>query len=416
MKEKKIFYGWIVVFGCVCITATVVPMVMSLANVYLLAVTEDMAISRSAFTLVNTITQSMGIIFSPIVAKKLATGDLKKIQTIALVAFVGTYFSFSFATAVWQLYLLAIILGIAYTSSTLIPVSMMITNWFEEKRGLAMSIAMAGIGLGGFVFSPILSYLLTTFGWRASYRIMAILLLIITIPISLFVVKKSPAEMGLQAYGASKKTKQTTIQEEATSVLTINQLIKQPVFLMLVFGIFCNGLLNSGSLGQFPPALEEMHGVVVKSSIISLYSLVGIFGKLILGWIDDRFGTVKSTIFGCGFMTLAFILLLNGHQLVMIYLMAFCFGLGTPIGTVSPPLITARIYGRKHYAEVYGIISSISQIGLTLGSLIIASIYDKTGSYQNGWKLLIILTIITMITWILSMQIPKKNSRVIEVE
>lgn len=415
MKEKKIFYGWIVVLGCVCITATVVPMVMSLANVYLLSVTEDMAISRSAFTLVNTITQSMGIIFSPIVAKKLATGDLKKIQTIALIAFVGAYFSFSFATAVWQLYLLAIVLGIAYTSSTLIPVSMMITNWFEEKRGLAMSIAMAGIGLGGFIFSPVLSYLLTTFGWRASYRIMAVLLLAITIPISLFVLKKSPSEMGLQAYGATKKAEQMT-HEEKESALTVNQLIRQPVFLMLVFGIFCNGLLNSGSLGQFPPALEEMHGVVVKSSIISLYSLVGIFGKLILGWIDDRFGTVKSAIFGCGFMTLAFILLLNGHQLVMIYLMAFCFGLGTPIGTVSPPLITARIYGRKHYAEVYGIISSISQVGLTLGSLIIASIYDKTGSYQNGWKLLIVLTIITMITWILSMRMPRKRGQLLETE
>lgn len=415
MKEKKIFYGWIVVLGCVCITATVVPMVMSLANVYLLSVTEDMAISRSAFTLVNTITQSMGIIFSPIVAKKLATGDLKKIQTIALIAFVGAYFSFSFATAVWQLYLLAIVLGIAYTSSTLIPVSMMITNWFEEKRGLAMSIAMAGIGLGGFIFSPVLSYLLTTFGWRASYRIMAVLLLAITIPISLFVLKKSPSEMGLQAYGATKKAEQTT-HEEKESALTVNQLIRQPVFLMLVFGIFCNGLLNSGSLGQFPPALEEMHGVVVKSSIISLYSLVGIFGKLILGWIDDRFGTVKSAIFGCGFMTLAFILLLNGHQLVMIYLMAFCFGLGTPIGTVSPPLITARIYGRKHYAEVYGIISSISQVGLTLGSLIIASIYDKTGSYQNGWKLLIVLTITTMITWILSMRMPRKKGQLLETE
>ena len=415
MKEKKIFYGWIVVLGCVCITATVVPMVMSLANVYLLSVTEDMAISRSAFTLVNTITQSMGIIFSPIVAKKLATGDLKKIQTIALIAFVGAYFSFSFATAVWQLYLLAIVLGIAYTSSTLIPVSMMITNWFEEKRGLAMSIAMAGIGLGGFIFSPVLSYLLTTFGWRASYRIMAILLLAITIPISLFVLKKSPSEMGLQAYGATKKAEQMT-HEEKESALTVNQLIRQPVFLMLVFGIFCNGLLNSGSLGQFPPALEEMHGVVVKSSIISLYSLVGIFGKLILGWIDDRFGTVKSAIFGCGFMTLAFILLLNGYQLVMIYLMAFCFGLGTPIGTVSPPLITARIYGRKHYAEVYGIISSISQVGLTLGSLIIASIYDKTGSYQNGWKLLIVLTIITMITWILSMRMPRKKGQLLETE
>mgnify|MGYP004693731765 FL=1 len=248
MGDKKIFYGWKVVIGCVCITATVVPMVMSLANVYLLSVTEDMGISRSAFTLVNTITQSMGIVFSPFVARKLATGNLKRIQTIALLLFIAAYFSFSFATAVWQLYLLAIVLGVAYTSSTLIPVSMIITNWFEEKRGLAMSIAMAGIGLGGFIFSPVLSYLLANFGWRASYRIIAILLLVITIPVSLFVLKKTPAEMGLQAYGASDKSIQAE-RAESKETLKINQLIKQPIFLMLVIGIFCNGLLNSGSLG-----------------------------------------------------------------------------------------------------------------------------------------------------------------------
>lgn len=412
MEKNKLFYGWIVVFGCVCITATVVPMVMSLANVYLLPVTEEMGISRSAFTLVSTITQSMGIVFSPFIARKLASGNLKKIQTIALLFFIAAYFSFSFATAVWQLYLLAIILGIAYSSSTLIPVSMIITNWFEEKRGLAMSIAMAGIGLGGFIFSPVVSYLLANFGWRASYRIIAGLLLLITIPVSLFVLKKSPAEMGLQAYGASEKSLQVEENVKGETI-KIGQLVKQPIFLMLVVGIFCNGLLNSGSLGQFPPALEEMHGVVVKSSVISLYSLVGIFGKLILGWIDDRFGTIRSTIFGCTFMTAAFVLVLNGHQIEMIYLMAICFGLGSPIGTVSPPLITARIYGREHYGEVYGIISSISQVGLTFGSLIIATIYDKTGSYQSGWQLLIALTIITMLSWIFSMNIPKKDDRAV---
>jgi len=53
---------------------------------------------------------------------------------------------------------------------------------------------------------------------------------------------------------------------------------------------------------------------------------------------------------------------------------------------------------------------------LTLGSLIIASIYDKTGSYQNGWKLLIVLTIITMITWILSMRMPRKRGQLLETE
>jgi MFS family permease len=60
-----------------------------------------------------------------------------------------------------------------------------------------------------------------------------------------------------------------------------------------------NGLINTGALGQFPPALEELHGVTVAAIIISLYSVVGVLGKLILGWVNDKFGIIKGILFGC---------------------------------------------------------------------------------------------------------------------
>lgn len=415
MKNRaQLFYGWKIVFGSVLVTSLVVPLVMSLANVYLLPITKEMDISRSSFTLTSTITQGVGIFLSPLVAKKLALGNLKKIQTTGLIVFSLSYAALSLAQSVWHFYIIALFLGASFLCAAIIPISMMITNWFHEKRGLAMSIAMAGIGVGGFIYSPIISYLLETFGWRFTYRIMALLVALITVPISLFIFKKKPEDIGVLPYGyvASEKKNGFTAKNQNEQLLTKSQLFRQPFFWILLIGMLTNGLINSGALGQFPPALEELHGVVIKSTIISLYSLVGIFGKLILGWLNDRFGVISSTIFGCSFFALSFLLLLNGENINFIFLMAIFFGLGTPIGTVSPPLITSEIYGSKNYAQVFGIINSVMQIGLTFGSLTIAKIYDKTGSYKSGWILLFILTIVTMISWLSSVILARKNKTI----
>ena len=193
MKERKVFYGWYVVIGCLLITCTLVPPIMALSSKFLMQVTEELPIL-----------QGLGIFLSPFVSAKLAKGDMKKIQTISIVGFAVSYASYSLAQNVVHLYISSIFIGIFYLNATLIPVSMMITNWFTKKRGLAMSIAMAGIGIGGAVFSPIVTALLTRYGWRHTYQIMAVIMLVIALPAAIFLLKKRPEEMGLKPYGSDE--------------------------------------------------------------------------------------------------------------------------------------------------------------------------------------------------------------------
>ena len=171
MERKKIYYGWFVVFGCLMITCTMVPPIMALSNKFLIQVTGELQISRSAFTLANTILQGLGIFLSPVVSARLARGNMKRIQTVSIIGFVLSYASFSLATNVIHLYISSFFTGIFFLNASLIPVSMMITNWFVKKRGLAMSIAMAGIGVGGTIFSPVITWLLGAYGWRSTYQI-----------------------------------------------------------------------------------------------------------------------------------------------------------------------------------------------------------------------------------------------------
>lgn len=165
-----------------------------------------------------------------------------------------------------------------------------------------------------------------------------------------------------------------------------------------------NGLINTGALGQFPPALEELHGSKIGAAIISLYSVVGIIGKLILGWVNDKLGIIKGILFGCITFGLAFFMMLFASNVLIAYLMAISFGLGNAMGAVMPPLLTSSIYGPKKYGDVYGYISSATQLGLTFGSILVASIFDITGSYKPAWIVMILLTIGVIVLWITSIK------------
>lgn len=401
MKKNKIFYGWWVVLGCVLITTTMVPPIMALSNKFLIKVTTDMGISRSAFTLANTILQGLGIFISPFVSKKLATGNMKKIQSISVIGFAVSYASYALAQSAFHLYISAFFVGIFFLNSTMIPVSMMVTNWFVKKRGLAMSIAMAGIGLGGTIFSPLLTILLNNYGWRKTYVIMALIILVVALPTSLFILKKRPEDMGLKPYGADEQqTAAKRVQKVIPSVtLSVKDSRKHLFFWLLLVGMLANGLINTGSLGHFPPAMEELHGAALQATIISMYSMIGIGGKLLLGWLNDKFGIVVSTGFGCAMFGLSFIFMLMGENVNMLYMMAIVFGLGNGIGTVMPPLITSDVFGAEKYGEAYGIANSVTQIGLSFGSLMVAGMYDMNQSYQSAWILLLVLTAVTFIGW-----------------
>lgn len=411
MEKKKIFYGWWIVVGCILITSTMVPLVMALSNKYLLSVTSDMGITRSAFSLVNTILLGIGIFISPFVAKRLSTGNLRRIQIISIIGYAAAYASYSLAQNVYHLCISAVFVGIFYLNATLIPVSMMITNWFAKKRGLAMSLAMAGIGIGGFVFSPVITYLLGEYGWRITYRLMALIVLIFALPSAVFLLKRSPEEVGLKPYGFEEESdakQQSDTVSRSTFRLSVSESKTKLFFWLMLLGMLFNGLINGGALGQFPPALEEMHGAAVQATIISMYSIIGVFGKIILGWINDRFGVSASAIAGCAAFGISFFFMLMGNNVTMLYIMAILFGIGDAIGTLTPPLVTGAVFGKEKYGEAYGIANSFSQIGLSLGSLMVAAIYDMSGTYHFAWILLFVMTMLAMAGWIGSIRLSKK--------
>lgn len=417
MKDNKnsggIHYAWFILAISAIVLGVFVPIVTSLSNSWQIAVTEDLGFSRTAYSISGTITQAVGIFLGPVASYYLTKYNFKKLWTAFAILFSAGVFGFSLAQNQYHFYISAFVVGVCFIATTSIPIMMMINNWFYEKRGLATSIAVSGISAGGAILSPLISRVISNYGWRTSYRMYSLIILVIAIVFGIFLIYLKPEDRGMKPYGFKKKEKieKENLGGEVSKSLEVGLSLSASItcsfFIFLILGSIINGLANGASL-QFPPALQQALGVERSGSIISIYLLIGVFGKLLLGEIADRFGIYKALIFGSITLSLSFVSMLFIDTSWGPWALAVIFGLGLAMGTVIPPLVTSSIYNREMYGEAYGFVQSGMQIGAAIGPLFVSFIFDRSASYYIAWIVNIVLAILTGVLWYIAHQRAKK--------
>lgn len=416
--KKTIHYGWVICFGCFVLSSLTTPLINALGSMFMRSVTEEFEISRSAFTLTSTLVAVCGMVLSPFWGKLFSKGNMRIILTVGLVFFGLAYMSYSLAQNKYHLYISSVCVGIAYSGCSFIPSSILITSWFKEKRGFAMSLSLSGVSIGGLILSPIVSKFLSIYGWRNTYQIIGLMVLIIAVPMAFLILRQSPEAMGLKPYGegsASPAQNGNTKKSVNGEIdVSLSDAKKKTFFWMHLVAMFILGIVCSSPLRHINPYASDLHGAAFGASVVSAYSFVGIFGKLILGGLNDKFGTVKGSLFAFMMMSISFICLILGANPIMFFVMALFYGIGNGIGTVFAPLLTSATFGTKNFNIMRGITQSPMQLGMSLGGLFMATIYDATGTYNSGWVSCIILCILCALLFVWAYRDARKLYKTID--
>lgn len=407
------------VFASILILSLLPPGSVALANLFQNYVTKDLDISISSFALSNSILHGMGIFFAPM-ASTLLSKEFKKWHAIGILLYGISFICYGIAPNIYIFYFISLFAGIGLQLATIIPVSMVVTNWFVKKRGLAISIAMSGLGIGGTILSPIITNLLETIGWRMTYMLYGGAMLLVAIPLSLFVLRLHPSELNQKAYGEEElelenleHTQELHIEEAEEYVkIPFQETLKQPFFYFLIIGAVFVGINNNAGFGQFPPFLQNIFGPQKAAMVISTYSLIGIIGKLTMGSINDRFGVRVTNIYQTVLMMSTYVMMavvaMNPSAYSLALLTGVIFGFANANGTILNPLITAAIYSPADYAKVYGFVQSGMQLGMTTGSLIAAGIIQATGLYELAWITIAIISALAGIFWYLAYKLSRR--------
>ncbi|SMQ77686.1 Sugar phosphate permease [Bacillus sp. OV166] len=394
MKEKgKVFYGWWIVVATFLIMTLIYAPIANLVSLFILPVTKELGFGPSQFMLYFTIMALAAMAVGPIAGRLMRKMDVRVYLTlfilIASVAFVG----FSFSTKLIHFYLFAILMGAGMAGGAMIPASVLITNWFNKKRGLCLGIALSGSGFGGVILSPLVNWLITAYGWRSAYLVLGILIAAVLVPLAVFVIRLDPADKGLSPL-SEESTLISTQKKELTGT-TQGEALKSLSFWTLCLAILVGGLVVNAMLINLAPYLASI-GTTAKTAalLLSLGSGMVIVGKLVVGRLFDKLGLVTTLLIISAGSMVSFLFLMKANIILPAILYTVFSGIGSTAVTVTPAYMTGALFGEKEFGAKYGVVAIFISLGAAITPIVSGALYHISHSYGSLLTVLMVLSIV----------------------
>lgn len=394
--EGKIHYAWFILGVCLLLNMTVQAFVMSVSNLYVVPIWKEFQVPRALVTMQSICITISSVASAPVWGRMYRTKNARILLPVALAGTAACCFLRSVCINIWWILLLAVLKGVFFTGSTLLPISILLTAWFSRKRGFAISVAAIGSSIGGVILSPFVEFLISEFGWRHADQIMGFLIFVLCVPVTALIVRNSPREIGVSPYGYSESEHSKKI-----SCKTMDKDETKPkwkgIYILFLCGIFCMTFANGAAL-QLPTYLIDLqYSSELAAKVVSGYMFVGIAGKLLLGWIVDHYGVKTAIIYNCLVGALAFLCFIFAQYKDVLLGLVLFFGLTSGITSMLPTLLTSTLFSHQNYASVYGVVVSVNRFGGGIGTLLVAVLFDVTGNYRIIWPLCFCMMFLTML-------------------
>lgn len=406
---KGFFKGWLVVFAGLILMISVYGIVNNCASLFIKPVTEDLGFSRSEFSLYYTVIALSTMVIALFMGKLAKKFKIKNIMLVGCVLAGIGYIGYSYANSIYVFYLMSVFSGLGLGMTTLTPLSIIISNWFVEKRGLALGLTFMGSGVGGMIFNPVANYIILNYGWRQSYLVLGIIILVTTIPIVLIFMSEKPSDKGLLPYGYENSSK--GVLDTSAKGVMLGEAVKTKIFWIMVVGLILITIIAMGVQMHIASYLTDIgYSPTFAASVISINMGVVILGKILLGYIFDKVGCEKGVIFVGLQVFLGVLALLFASKYPAIIVFIICWGIGNCMGTIVPALITSEIFGKKDYSTIVGVVNAVVLLGAALGSAVTGKLYDMSGGYTLAWMTYLILTVIMVGLILISLVLGKRKN------
>ena len=396
--SKKIFYGWYIVAGCVLIAAAGIGF-HNTASIFIRPVTEDLGLSRSEFTFFRTIIVILGAALLPVYGKIAKRYSIKKVMLAGTIISGLSLIGYALCTYLWQFYLVAVINGLFVNASHFMMLGILIGRWFKDKKGLALGIAFAGSGMGAAIMVPLASFVIESAGWRWGFGFSGIAALIILIPTILLLIKETPESMGLSPYENKNDNGDSAVTKiEEPKGLTLSEARKTSAFWLLAIALFCISISASAPNAHTAPYLGDLgYPVYVISAVVSLTMIVLMIGKIFMGHVFDRFGTMFGGIALGIFCILSPVFALLAAHPTAPWIHASFLGLASTGFSIPANIFAIKYFGEKDFPAILSILSMIMAFGAAFSPPGMGLAYDFFGDYILAWQLLVVLGIVVTV-------------------
>jgi MFS family permease len=283
---------------------------------------------------------------------------------LGLVSTLGMFYLFYFFNA------------LGYVCGGPLPNQVLLSRWFNKSRGKAMGFAYLGIGIGGATVPWISHTLIQHFGWQSALRWLGLLIIVVSFPLAFFVKEAPPGSV------AGRKT---------TGTAELMGAFKTLPFYLLTLGSMCSIAAVSGTQQNLKLFLS-LDGHFTQGDAAQVLSLVlsfSIIGRLLMGWLADRFSEKYVMLLTYLLVAAGIPLLFLGRTKVALYVSAAVFGVGLGGDYMIIPLMTAEIFGMQILGRLLGVILTAGGIAEAVSPWLTGRLRDATGSYSESCFMLV---------------------------
>lgn len=402
IRFKEIHYGWFIVGAAFLIMAAGWGILYNCSSLFIEPVSSDLGFTRSQINATMTIRAASQMVISLLAGKIFRRFDLIRLMKTASLVLVLSFFMYSLATPLWMFYLIALVSSVALTLISILPLSIILSNWFDQGRGTALGIAFMGSGVGGMIFSALTGIWIEGYGWRVAYQILALLMALLVIPCVFFVLKAHPKDKGLAPYGMTAASEAGRLQGDPDGI-TLHGAMRSPRFWILnLCGILLLIVINALMMNVAPHLTQIGYSITFSANVVALIMGSLAVGKVILGKLFDRIGIRGTTLIACLSCLFSLIGLVYAQYTPALVIVVLFVGVGSAHATLANSVLTLELFGRKDYNAILGFLTAIAAIGSMISPLITGLLYDMSGDYYSSFQFAIVCALLaTILYWLI---------------
>lgn len=368
-------------------------------SLFMTPIQESLQVTRAEIVLgltVRGVGDIVGTYLCSLLLRHLPVMKLIRLNQLFLVA---SMISLSFVQNLTQYYIVTFIQAALLCIGGYIPLSIVIHNWFRKRSSFAIGIAFTGSGLGGTIFNWLGGIWIPAFGWRYTMLLFGLITLAVSFLTLFLIVRPTPAELGLEPYGA---TAGANMNEEQlrTEGVEVKDAVRTASFWVFILAIFLMSMSNDTLFSNLPPHLVDVGYPLSEAAKIS--SAVMIFltvAKPLMGYLYDVLGLKITSVLSslCTIVGLFSAIMISNK--VFAIPLAVSTGFGLAFSSVAFSIFARSMYGPKNYASFSSYLQMTYGIASIVAPVIISFIYNETQSYVFAFRMLLIFTILAAVAF-----------------
>jgi MFS family permease len=390
---------WWIVFGSLLgLTVGNVTVLQFSTSVLMKPIMAQFGWNRGVMSAAVMLGSIFAAIATPVAGRLIDRRGIRRVTLAAITLFALAIAAMSLTPAVPAAFLVMFaVMGLFSGGQAPLPYAKAIAAAFDRRRGLAMGIAMTGVGLGAALVPRLTQLYLDRLGWRGAYVAIGLTVFAIAfLAVGLFIRDPAPAPRMADAHARGP----------GLPGLEAGEAVRSPNFWKLAVVFLCIPIVVNGTVVHLVPLLTD-RGIPASQAVV-VFSGIGaslIAGRMLCGFLLDRFFGPHVAIAFVILPAVGVLTLLGSADVSLTTIGAVLVGLAMGAEVDLIAYLQSRYFGLRAFGQIYGYLFAVFTVGTGLGPFVMGAAYDATGSYRPA--LMAFLGVLACAGWLL-LRMPRR--------